>query len=292
MTRPGYAVEYDVLLPGQFDPSLQARAVRGLYFAGQVNGTSGYEEAAGQGWLAGVNAALSLRGEEPVMLRRDQAYIGVMVDDLITKEHSEPYRLFTSRAEFRLLLRQDNADLRLAEVAARLGLVSEEFRARVERKRAQVKEELERLARVRVPGEEARAAYERRGLKPPSEPLSALQLLRWPEVGYDLIEELAPPPVPLPEEARTTLEVEAKYAGYLERQEAEVARLERLERRRLPAGLDYDSVTGLRTEARERLRQVRPLTVGQAARLSGVNPSDVAILLAHMERRSRTEAGG
>jgi tRNA uridine 5-carboxymethylaminomethyl modification enzyme len=292
MTRPGYAVEYDVLLPGQFDPSLQARAVRGLYFAGQVNGTSGYEEAAGQGWLAGVNAALSLRGEEPVMLRRDQAYIGVMVDDLITKEHTEPYRLFTSRAEFRLLLRQDNADLRLAEVAARLGLVSEEFRARVERKRAQVKEELERLARVRVPGEEARAAYERRGLKPPSEPLSALQLLRWPEVGYDLIEELAPPPVPLPEEARTTLEVEAKYAGYLERQEAEVARLERLERRRLPAGLDYDSVTGLRTEARERLRQVRPLTVGQAARLSGVNPSDVAILLAHMERRSRTEAGG
>ncbi|MGI6209926.1 MAG: tRNA uridine-5-carboxymethylaminomethyl(34) synthesis enzyme MnmG, partial [Anaerolineae bacterium] len=140
MTRPGYAVEYDVLLPGQFDPSLQARAVRGLYFAGQVNGTSGYEEAAGQGWLAGVNAALSLRGEEPVMLRRDQAYIGVMVDDLITKEHTEPYRLFTSRAEFRLLLRQDNADLRLAEVAARLGLVSEEFRARVERKRAQVKE--------------------------------------------------------------------------------------------------------------------------------------------------------
>lgn len=284
VTRPGYAVEYDVLVAGQFDPSLQARAVRGLFFAGQVNGTSGYEEAAGQGWLAGVNAALTVRGEEPVMLRRDQAYIGVMVDDLITKEHTEPYRLFTSRAEFRLLLRQDNADLRLTETAARLGLVSERFRDRVERKRTQVRQELGRLARVRVPGEEARRAYERRGLEPPSQPISGLQLLRWSEVGYDLIEELAPPPEKLEDEARQTLEVEAKYAGYLERQEAEVERLSRLERRRLPSGLDYSRVVGLRAEARERLRDVRPLTVGQAARLSGVNPSDVAVLLAHVER--------
>ncbi len=285
VTRPGYAVEYDVLQPGQFDPALQARGVRGLFFAGQVNGTSGYEEAAGQGWLAGVNAALGLRDEEPVMLRRDQAYIGVMVDDLITKEHHEPYRLFTAAAEFRLLLRQDNADLRLSLVAHRLGLVSDAFATAVEEKRAQVASELERLAVARVPVRgAAQAAYQRRGLAVPAEPPTGLQLLRWPEVGYDLVEELAPPPRPLSPEARETVVVEAKYAGYIDRQEAEAYRWDRLERRRVPAGIDYGAIHGLRTEARERFLAATPLTVGQAARLPGVTPSDVAVLLAHLER--------
>jgi len=286
ITRPGYAVEYDVLGPGQFDPSLQARAVRGLYFAGQVNGTSGYEEAAGQGWLAGVNAALSLRGEAPVMLRRDEAYIGVMVDDLITKEHTEPYRLFTAAAEFRLLLRYDNADLRLSDLAHRLGLVSDEFAAAVERKRTQVMRERERLERVRVPIRgAAEAAYGRRGLVVPAEPPTGLQLLAWPAVGYDLVQELAPAPEPVSTEAAETLEIETKYAGYIERQTAEVGRWDRLERRRVPPGLDFSAVGGLRTEARERFAAATPLTVGQAARLPGVTPSDVAALLAYLERR-------
>ncbi len=292
ITRPGYAVEYDVLQPGQFDPALQARGVRGLYFAGQVNGTSGYEEAAGQGWLAGANAVLGLRDQEPAMLRRDQAYIGVMVDDLITKEHREPYRLFTATAEFRLLLRQDSADLRLSGLAHRLGLVSDVFAAAVDRKRAQVTAELDRLRLVRVPVRgAAEAAYQRRFLGVPADPPTGLQLLRWPEVGYDLVEELAPPPEPLSPEARETVEVEAKYAGYIERQETEVNRWERLERRRVPPGLDFRTVIGLRTEARERFLAATPLTVGQAARLPGVTPSDVAVLLAHLERGMAGEAG-
>lgn len=292
ITRPGYAVEYDALQPGQFDPALQSRAVRGLYFAGQVNGTSGYEEAAGQGWLAGVNAVLGLRDEEPVMLRRDEAYMGVMIDDLITKEHREPYRLFTATAEFRLLLRQDNADLRLSGLAHRLGLVSDAFAGVVNRKRAQVEAELERLRQARVPVRgAAKAAYERRGLPTPAEPPTGLQLLRWPEVGYDLVEELAPPSQPLAPGARETLEVEAKYAGYIERQTAEVNRWDRLERRRLPAGLNFQAIRGLRTEARERFLAATPLTVGQAARLPGVTPSDVAVLLAHLERGLARVAG-
>ena len=286
ITRPGYCVEYDVVRPGQIDPGLQTKVLPGLFLGGQINGTSGYEEAAGQGWLAGVNAALYVQGKEPLMLRRDQAYIGVMVDDLITKEHTEPYRLFTSRAEFRLLLRQDNADLRLAGVGHQLGLLSQEFHQIVERKREAVARELERLATTIIHPDDAASSLARHGVPITDHPVTALQLLRWPQVDYGLIAELCPPAEPLPPEARETVEIEAKYAGYLERQTREVERFARLERRRIPLSLDYTQVMGLRAEARERLQAMRPLTIGQAARLSGVNPADVAALLAHMERQA------
>jgi len=288
IVRPGYCVEYDVVRAGQIEPSLQAKAVRGLFLAGQVNGTSGYEEAAGQGWLAGANAALYIRGEEPVVLRRDQAYIGVMVDDLVTKEHVEPYRLFTSRAEFRLLLRQDNADLRLARVAKRLGLVSDSFYNRVEQKRRLVQAELRRLDEtVLQPDEATREFFAGRGLNAPDQPLTALQLLRWPEIDYAAVEHLCPPAQPLPPEARETVEIEAKYAGYIDRQRRQVEKFSRLESRRIPAGFEYDKIVGLRAEARAKLIDARPLTVGQASRLSGVNPADIAVLLAHLERSER-----
>jgi tRNA uridine 5-carboxymethylaminomethyl modification enzyme len=238
-----------------------------------------------------VNAALSVRGEEPLILRRDESYLGVMVDDLITKEHAEPYRLFTSRSEFRLLLRQDNADLRLSGIAHRLGLVSDEFRAGVERKREAVARELERLAHVRVPLQVAGALLGQDDAAGSTESVSGLQLLRRPEVSYALVERLCPPPQPLPDEARETVEIEAKYAGYLERQEREVARFTRLERRRIPMGTDFSRVQGMRAEARERMAAVRPLTVGQAGRLSGVNPSDVAALLAYLERQPESDGG-
>ena len=241
--------------------------------------------------MAGVNAALYVRGEEPLMLRRDQSYVGVMVDDLITKEHSEPYRLFTSRAEFRLLLRGDNADLRLGPIGYRLGLQSEEFIRRVKAKRSAVRAELERLAvAVVASSPEAQTALARRGLTLSTQGVSALQLLRRSGVDYSLIEELCPPSRPLSGEARETVEIEAKYAGYIERQRAEVERLSRLERRPLPRGLRYEEIVGLRAEAAERLAQAQPLTVGQAARLAGVNPVDVAVLLAHLERKPGLES--
>ncbi len=292
ITRPGYCVEYDVVRSGQIEPSLQVQGLPGLFLAGQINGTSGYEEAAAQGWLAGVNAALYAYGQEPLVLRRDQSYIGVLVDDLVTKQHTEPYRLFTSRAEFRLLLRQDNADLRLAPLAHRLGLVSDAFMAAVERKRAAIEAEKARLEKLIIrPDEGLRELLAVRGLPAPAEPLPAAQLLRWPGVPYELIAALSPPPSPLPPGAAETLEVEVKYAGYIERQLAEVEKLRRLEERPLPRDLDYTAIPGLRLEARERLARVRPLTVGQAARLEGVNPADVAILLAHAESLGRRREG-
>jgi len=285
ITRPGYAVEYDVVRAGQLEPSMQARGIPGLYLAGQINGTSGYEEAAGQGWLAGVNAALFVRGEQPLLLRRDQSYIGVMVDDLITKEHTEPYRLFTSRAEFRLLLRQDNADLRLSPIAYRLGLLSEGFLKKVESKRTAIQAEMKRLAHATIhPSAEMDALFVAQGLPALTEPVQALQLLRREGVDYAFVERLCPADGPLMPEARETLEIEAKYAGYIERQTHEVERFARLERRRIPQGFDYSRLAGMRAEAQQRLSEVRPLTVGQAGRLSGVNPTDVAILLAALER--------
>ncbi|MHB0879037.1 MAG: tRNA uridine-5-carboxymethylaminomethyl modification enzyme MnmG/GidA [Anaerolineae bacterium] len=285
IVRPGYCVEYDVVASGQIDASLQAQGLPGLFLAGQVNGTSGYEEAAGQGWLAGVNGALYAGGREPLALRRDQSYIGVLVDDLVTKQHTEPYRLFTSRSEYRLLLRQDNADLRLSAIAHGLGLVSDRFAAAVAAKRAAIDAELLRLERTRVRPDAPAGA----GGRPAA--ATALQMLRWPDVTYRDIERLSAPDRPLDAEARVTLEVEAKYAGYLERQEREVSRFARLERCRIPAAFDYRGVLGMRTESRERLSSVRPLTVGQAARLPGVSPADVAALLVHLERPHRDATG-
>jgi len=283
--RPGYAIEYDAVACGQFDGAMASRLVEGLYHAGQIHGTSGYEEAAAQGLIAGINAALWVQSKPPLILRRDQAYIGVMIDDLVTKPQSEPYRIFTSRAEYRLLLRQDNADLRLTPIGYELGLISRQRHEATEGKRQAIRDELTRLETTWLrPTDPVNAALAAAGLPILDDGANALALLRRPEVRYALIQATAPAPEALPPDTIEEVEIECKYAGYIARQQTEVDRMARLEDRRVPAGFDYCGVPGLRNEAREQLMSNRPLTVGQASRLPGVTPADVTILLVYLER--------
>ncbi|NQT52998.1 tRNA uridine-5-carboxymethylaminomethyl(34) synthesis enzyme MnmG [bacterium] len=274
IVRYGYGIAYDFVPPYQLKPSLETQRLRGLFLGGQINGTSGYEEAAAQGLMAGINAALSARDDGPLVLGRDEAYVGVLIDDLVTLNPPEPYRMFTSRAEYRLLLRQDNADRRLMPIARRIGLVDDAMWARLQAKEQAVADTHDYIARSRSAG------------------VSLLRLLRRPENGFADIEaadtDLAARN--LPEAVKEQVEIEAKYAGYIRRQMSDVERFKRMEARRIPDGIDYGALRELSREAREKLAAARPASLGQAGRIAGVSPADIAVLVVHLERAARSSA--
>lgn len=285
MMRAGYAIEYDALVPTQLWPTLETKKIKNLYTAGQINGTSGYEEAAGQGIMAGINAAARVQDKDEVVLSRSDAYIGVLIDDLVTKGTNEPYRLLTSRAEYRLLIRHDNADLRLTDLGHELGMISEERYARFNAKRDMIKSEQDRLASIRVkPHDRVQEIIEAQGGSRLKDGILALELLRRPEMTYDLILEILDESHVLPSDVEEQVEIQTKYEGYINKSLQQVEKVKRMEEKKIPEDLDYSVVDSLATEAREKLAEVKPLNIAQASRISGVNPADISILLVFLEQ--------
>ncbi|MCQ2423159.1 MAG: tRNA uridine-5-carboxymethylaminomethyl(34) synthesis enzyme MnmG [Lachnospiraceae bacterium] len=288
VVRNAYAIEYDCINPLQLYPTLECRKIHGFFSAGQANGSSGYEEAAAQGIIAGINAARYIAGKEGIVLDRSQAYIGVLIDDLVTKEMHEPYRMMTSRAEYRLLLRQDNADLRLTEIGHEVGLISEERYERFLAKKKAIEEEKARLAGV-VLGASAAVCktLDSLGTSEIHTATSLLDLLRRPELDYEMLQVLDPERKPLPMDVIEQVVIDVRYAGYIERQKQQVEHFKKLEKRMIPADFDYDNVPSLRLEARQKLKLIRPVNVGQASRIGGVSPADISVLLVWLERTLR-----
>lgn len=290
MMRAGYAIEYDCVVPTQLKLSLELKNVGGLFTAGQINGSSGYEEAAAQGLMAGINAALLVKGRDPLILTRSDAYIGVLLDDLVTKGTNEPYRMLTSRAEYRLLLRQDNADLRLTEIGAKVGLVSEERYTIYQKKVAGIKSEKERLFKTMVtPSPHVQRVLEGLGSSPIRSGISLGDLLKRPEINYRDLYRFAggTPAAEVDSGVAEQVEIQIKYAGYIEKQLEQVERFNKLEHRKIPAELDYADIKGLSAEAVQKLSKLKPYSIGQASRISGVSPADISIILVYLEQRRR-----
>ncbi len=284
MMRTGYAIEYDVVLPYQLRPTLETKVIDNLFTAGQTNGTSGYEEAAGQGLIAGINASLKIQEDEPFIMKRSDGYIGVMIDDLVTKGTNEPYRLLTSRAEYRLLLRHDNADLRLTQKGYDMGLVGEDqYQAYLKKKNA-VEQEIERLKSIRIKPAEVRDFLEEKGAAPLKDGVLANEFLRRPEVSYQDLLRFIASNEELTDKEVEQVEIQIKYEGYINKAMTKVDKLKRMEAKRVPENIDYEAIDGLATEAKQKLKKIHPETIAQASRISGVNPSDLSILMVYIEQ--------
>ena len=290
MMRTGYAIEYDMVLPHQLRATLETKKISGLFTAGQTNGTSGYEEAAGQGIIAGINAALKIQGKPELILKRSDGYIGVMIDDLVTKGTIEPYRLLTSRAEYRLILRHDNADMRLTEMGREIGLVDDERWDRFEIKKNQFDNEMKRLDSIKLkPVKETNAKVEAMGFKPLTDAVTAKEFLRRPEVSYqDVVAFIGPAAEDLDDKIIELIETEIKYEGYISKAMDQVAKMKRMEEKRIPANIDWDDIDSIATEARQKFKLINPETIGQASRISGVNPADISILMVYLEGKNRS----
>ena len=290
MMRTGYAIEYDMIMPHQLRATLETKKISGLFTAGQTNGTSGYEEAAGQGIIAGINAALKIQGKPELILKRSDGYIGVMIDDLVTKGTVEPYRLLTSRAEYRLILRHDNADMRLTEIGREIGLVDDERWARFEIKKNQFDNEMKRLESIKLkPVKETNAKVEALGFKPLTDAVTAKEFMRRPEVSYqDVVQFIGPAAEELDKKIIELIEREIKYEGYISKALDQVEKMKRMEEKRIPANIDWDDIDSIATEARQKFKKINPETIGQASRISGVNPADISILMVYLEGKSRS----
>lgn len=290
MMRTGYAIEYDIVLPHQLRATLETKKISGLFTAGQTNGTSGYEEAAGQGIVAGINAALKVQGKPEMILKRSDAYIGVMIDDLVTKGTLEPYRLLTSRAEYRLILRHDNADMRLTEIGYQVGLVDEKRYQQFAVKKVQFDNELKRLESLKLkPVPETNQMVEEMGFKPLTDAVTAKEFMRRPEVTYaDAVSFIGPAAEDLDSKLIELLETEIKYEGYIKKALDQVAKMKRMEEKRIPKNIDWDAIDSIATEARQKFKKINPETIGQASRISGVNPADISILMVYLEGRRQT----